>query len=730
MAIGQGRNRRSGRQGDRPSSMQRQPDGHGEAALRSTMSWVALAGTAALLGTLAVVGCGAQGVCQTDGDCGDGARCRTEDKTCQQHVEDATCTPACLEWEYCSEQQCYPRYETITVLEPAAGTVDGGAVVRAQLKTVKSWIGLRQHAKLMYKVRTGNGSTADQGDLSPAGDAGIYAGHLSVAAGSYTLNAGFPNFPSGAPVSADVLITVDTNVPTFTVNPGMKTGLRTGGPGLPDDRDLLQPNAFKRNDVVTVSIGSNDSDLNMNSVTLEVQGVDAGNSTSFAVSSSSGCGQTTCWTATANLAMVEMWALRGQMTLTAKGRDNAGNVGQGSAQIPVTRLKWTRALPSAPATISASPAVGTQGTVYVATNAGGASTLSAIRPDGTDQWLTPVNLGGPFLASPAIGRGNGSEEIIYGMPNVNPPTLYALFGSDGGPAVVPVVPPTTGTVAASPLIALTRASGSDIRESATTFANGSPDYSLVSLRFGSPVSANQLGDGGAVTNPGNIVGEDNIAFAADNTQRIHEYGFSGNWSIAAPDRVTTGTSVGLALTSALVAGSTGGSVFAFPRTTGTPFSRAELSPSIPSFIGSDLIYSEGSSFDAVRTNPSSGARITGNLGVATTTPLVGSGGVTHFVGTDNSVHVLTPGLTKLWSGTAEASVVVASSPNIDCARSSSGTKLSGPGTLYYGANNGKLYAIIVDNPGIDTSSPWPKYQRDPRNTGSLPAGLSEFTCSP
>jgi len=101
------------------------------------MSWVALAGTAALLGTLAVVGCGAQGVCQTDGDCGLGARCRMEDKTCQQHVEDTSCTPACLEWEYCSEGQCYQRYEGITVLEPAAGTVDGGAVVRAQLQTIK-----------------------------------------------------------------------------------------------------------------------------------------------------------------------------------------------------------------------------------------------------------------------------------------------------------------------------------------------------------------------------------------------------------------------------------------------------------------------------------------------------------------------------------------------------------------------------------------------------------------
>lgn len=73
-------------------------------------------------------------------------------------------------------------------------------------------------------------------------------------------------------------------------------------------------------------------------------------------------------------------------------------------------------------------------------------------------------------------------------------------------------------------------------------------------------------------------------------------------------------------------------------------------------------------------------------------------------------------------------MAVASSPNIDCARAPNGSKLPGPGTLYYGANNGKLYAIIVDNPGIDTTSPWPKYQHDPRNTGSLSTPLSEFAC--
>src|SRR5262245_39091151 len=104
MTRGQGRNRRSGRQGDRPRSMQRQPGGHGEAALRSTMRWVALAGVAALLCTVAAVGCGGpKQECQQDSECGPAARCEPEAKVCIERKEDTSCSPACQEWEFCSE---------------------------------------------------------------------------------------------------------------------------------------------------------------------------------------------------------------------------------------------------------------------------------------------------------------------------------------------------------------------------------------------------------------------------------------------------------------------------------------------------------------------------------------------------------------------------------------------------------------------------------------------------
>src|SRR5262249_4238651 len=153
---------------------------------------------------------------------------------------------------------------------------------------------------------------------------------------------------TGAPVSADIAINVDVEAPTFTVDAGVKTGLRTGGAG-PDDRDPQMTNAFKRNEVVTVAVGSDAADLKPQSMGFTVKGVDAGTQTPFALNAASGCGQSHCWTATVDLATVEMWALRGKMTLTTTGRDNAGNLGQGTIQIPVTRFKWSRTVPSSAA---------------------------------------------------------------------------------------------------------------------------------------------------------------------------------------------------------------------------------------------------------------------------------------------------------------------------------------------------------------------------------------------
>lgn len=380
--------------------------------------------------------------------------------------------------------------------------------------------------------------------------------------------------------------------------------------------------------------------------------------------------------------------------------------------------------------ITASPAIGTSGAIYVGTTTG---TLAAIKPDGTDQWAATVNLGSALLASPAVGKGNGSAEVVYAFPSGSPPVLSAFFGGDGSDAGI-ATPGSSGSVQASPLVAITTSSIDTARESATTFLNSSASISMASLRLGYPTADIGLkGDAGTIQRPGNIVGEDDVSFAADSVGRVREYHYVGTtWGEQAIARTTSGASRGLAVTPTLIAGATSGTVFAFSRATGSSLSRTEVTPSIPAFIGADLLYSEGSAFNAVRVDATGGGSgavaARGDLGDTSASPLVAKGQVSYFVLTNNAVVALDSTLATLWSGTIGDSTTVDSSPNIDCARATNGSKIAGPGTLYYGANNGKLYAIIVDNPGIDTTSPWPKYQHDPRNTGSLSTPLSEFTC--
>lgn len=67
---------------------------------------------------------------------------------------------------------------------------------------------------------------------------------------------------------------------------------------------------------------------------------------------------------------------------------------------------------------------------------------------------------------------------------------------------------------------------------------------------------------------------------------------------------------------------------------------------------------------------------------------------------------------------------------IDCLRDGTGQAVAGRplGVLYAPSINGHLYAFIVDSAGLDTSSAWPKYQHDPRNTGNADTNLAAFAC--
>jgi hypothetical protein len=59
------------------------------------------------------------------------------------------------------------------------------------------------------------------------------------------------------------------------------------------------------------------------------------------------------------------------------------------------------------------------------------------------------------------------------------------------------------------------------------------------------------------------------------------------------------------------------------------------------------------------------------------------------------------------------------SPTLDCHRDAAGNAVQNSplGALYVVAET-KLYSFIVDSPGLALNAPWPKFQRDARNTGN------------
>ena len=55
---------------------------------------------------------------------------------------------------------------------------------------------------------------------------------------------------------------------------------------------------------------------------------------------------------------------------------------------------------------------------------------------------------------------------------------------------------------------------------------------------------------------------------------------------------------------------------------------------------------------------------------------------------------------------------------VDCFRDAGVPSPSGTGVLYAASTGGNLFAVVVDDPGLDMTAPWPKYQHDVRNTGN------------
>lgn len=112
-------------------------------------------------------------------------------------------------------------------------------------------------------------------------------------------------------------------------------------------------------------------------------------------------------------------------------------------------------------------------------------------------------------------------------------------------------------------------------------------------------------------------------------------------------------------------------------------------------------------------------------GFILTTPVIGADRLIYAMSFTGFVSAYDTNMSEVWRSPVYTPATFNTSPTIDCGpRLTDGGVNPGPGTLYaVSAAQGKLFAFIVDARGLDTASPWPKFQRDTRNSGNADAPI-------
>jgi hypothetical protein len=504
---------------------------------------------------------------------------------------------------------------------------------------------------------------------------------------------------------------------------------------------------FRRDERVRVAVVSDDTDVQLSSVTLTVQGVAPGGDTGTGLaisacgSGSPGAGRAFCVETEAALGPpIPLSAFRGVLRFTARGTDRSGNAAvPASTSVDVTRWKWRYATGTP---IRVTPAIADDGTVVFGTSNGTAGSLYALAPGGGEKW-PPIALG-PIEASVAIGELVGAQQLLYVGTATRPSTLYAFSTGDGSPAGSCLGSTNTkpgGEMWGSPAILSSDGVGGPY-ETATAFASG---QQLVSLRPGalppdssclSLLSSGQQANGGTI----NASGSSLFLGGSDGTVRafLFESGAwakNTSWGGGAGAVLVADTPVSALLLTTRVVGTTKlRGAFALESSNGSLLANAPdggvgADPGGPAQSNSSILFADGASSSPAIYVP------TTDLTDPTRVPLTGAGSIsTIALGSAGSRYLLTLDghleshlltLALDWSEGLDATTFE-SSPTIDCFRDAGVPAQSSTGVLYAGSTAGNLFAVIVDDPGLDSTAPWPKYQHDIRNTGN--PGTSLRSC--
>lgn len=578
-------------------------------------------------------------------------------------------------------------------------------------------------------------------------DAGVqYRGRgLSPASGTWMLQARFSG-SSGGP-TADASVEVDFAGPSFTVLPvGLPNYGASDGGFI--DSDPAAPNAVKKDETVTLRVESTDTDVDPASVVLSLATVDGGEAWGVDAGMPCSSGSAFCREYALPLGPQPMNNFVDSVRAAVTGADDVGNPGGGDAGLvlTVTRWKWARQV-SATYGLRTTPALADGGVVLVGINgAAMPNGVVAVKPDGTFAW-GPTN-DGPVEGSAAVGRDNtGTEYVLYQLSTATNPVKSV--GAQSGVVVGNTCNGASGTATKASLAILRDTTGDVMAvgvQPASTANQAVSQRPLASCRDTGTATAYS-----SVQFSGNVVGLGDEAYWVGSNGNLR--GAQWNAGPVTVTPLTTNVSVGgvrivngLAALSGtrIVGGGPGiGRLFAFDVPGGTPAwpmaTPLSTPTSGPVVLSNGVVAALRSMNDRVqliRVGSTDGmqAALTPELqskGLTSSftntqvpTPVAGQGQLLYVVDEAGRVFVL-PGsfgnstqpswAVALPSQVAGAGTQVTASPALDCNRT---RVASGTGVLYLATESGWLVSYIVDSRGLDTSAPWPKYQRDGWNTGN------------
>ncbi|MFL5346807.1 MAG: hypothetical protein ACJ8AT_18655 [Hyalangium sp.] len=543
-------------------------------------------------------------------------------------------------------------------------------------------------------------------------------------------------------------VQVDSVPPTFTLafsNPPTRS---SGSATHADERDPVTGYdvAFRRDESVTVSISADEP---VNNVKLTVVGIGPGGSAGQAqapvtVQPGGTCDGSPafCGNVTVDLSTLDMRDIHGTADFQVAGVDAVGNPGSKSAGLKVTRWKWAF---DAAGPISGSPAVGARGFVYLGTNLfTNAGRMLAIGPDGARKW--EVTTMGDALGSPAVGAFNSNEEYVYAAAKTGAGTvLYALRGSDGTEkARCPVSNvtdlPGSLAVGTTSLTVGTGETGTGIFSGSQVHLVGIRPDALLSGDKCVDISGSGMGALPASVTGGAFVMKDQNVFYGTPAFKLASYDISAGTSSPRSGFPLNTTSLtrGLAILSDRVYGGAAntddpsqGSLFSvlmasppaisfvYPQANTSRVFNLAIGSGDTAFFGAETVSSAELLSLALGTTGATPTKVA-DVGTLKGSPVIGKNDRLYTLNTVGKLSAwIASSLAPVWSADLVLDLAKDTSPTLDCRRDASGNAVAGSsmGSLYFAGGN-KLYAIIVDSPGMDPNAPWPRFQHDARNTGN------------